>query len=342
MQKIIVSVVVFVLLFVVVACDKKSDNPPTKSIQDTKTTDIAPKPTDTPKPIDTPAPKTAGEIDFPTFPPIDIPIAINNRLNQAQTQVQQDFAQLFASTDGIRLHQAECDGSGTWRGAEGEAINYGDGSGSMRGDAGEIVNYGDGSGSWRGHEGEVINYGDGMGIWRGPYGVIINDGNGTGTVNGQTVAMQPLPRLAPIAPLPKLDALDPINAMQADKSACGFIIVLSDKVLFDFDKHDLTAKAEGVVQALAHTLNRLPENPNMHMQVGRHTDSKGADDYNQALSERRAHTVKNALQQLGVRIPMTAVGYGEQKPVAPNEINGKDNPQGRAENRRIEIFVQTQ
>jgi len=68
-------------------------------------------------------------------------------------------------------------------------------------------------------------------------------------------------------------------------------------------------------------------------EVGGHTDSVGSDSYNQRLSERRANAVKNDLISRGVPASqLTAVGYGETRPVASN-----DTAEGRAANRRVEI-----
>jgi len=71
-----------------------------------------------------------------------------------------------------------------------------------------------------------------------------------------------------------------------------------------------------------------------------HTDSKGSDAYNEKLAMRRVHAVQAYLVSSGIpdnRI--AASGMGETQPVAPNMINGKDNPEGRAMNRRVEIEV---
>jgi outer membrane protein OmpA-like peptidoglycan-associated protein len=64
------------------------------------------------------------------------------------------------------------------------------------------------------------------------------------------------------------------------------------------------------------------------------------NEYNQKLSERRADAVKNWLLAHGVSSRMTIRGWGATKPVAPNTFpNGRDNPEGRQKNRRVEIVV---
>jgi OOP family OmpA-OmpF porin len=67
-----------------------------------------------------------------------------------------------------------------------------------------------------------------------------------------------------------------------------------------------------------------------------HTDSQGNDQANLALSQARAEAVRQYLVGRGVaQDKVRAVGRGEQQPVATN-----DSPEGRANNRRVEIVVQ--
>ena len=66
-----------------------------------------------------------------------------------------------------------------------------------------------------------------------------------------------------------------------------------------------------------------------------HTDSDGSETYNQALSERRAQSVASYLSSHGVSsVRMATRGYGEMQPIASNET-----PDGKAQNRRVEIKI---
>jgi outer membrane protein OmpA-like peptidoglycan-associated protein len=73
-----------------------------------------------------------------------------------------------------------------------------------------------------------------------------------------------------------------------------------------------------------------------------HTDGRGADDYNQKLSEARAASVKQWLVSNAQvsSADITTRGWGKTKPVAQNaKPDGSDDPEGRAKNRRVEIVV---
>ncbi|WP_373000533.1 OmpA family protein [Marinobacter sp.] len=81
----------------------------------------------------------------------------------------------------------------------------------------------------------------------------------------------------------------------------------------------------------------LNENPETIVEIAGHSDSRGAADYNRALSQRRAEAVADRLTgPLGVDPSrVNAVGYGEEAPIASN-----DTVEGRAENRRVEARIQ--
>jgi len=77
-------------------------------------------------------------------------------------------------------------------------------------------------------------------------------------------------------------------------------------------------------------------NPDVRVEISGYTDNVGSDEYNQKLSLRRAQAVKNWLVQRGIASNrMKTVGKGEMEPVASN-----DTAQGRAQNRRIEFYVE--
>jgi OmpA-OmpF porin, OOP family len=102
---------------------------------------------------------------------------------------------------------------------------------------------------------------------------------------------------------------------------------------FDFDKANIKPEAEPVLDAAVEVLK---ENPDVKVRVGGHTDSVGADAYNQGLSERRAKSVRDYLVKHGIDASrLTAVGFGETQPVADNKT--KD---GRAQNRRVALDVE--
>ena len=115
-------------------------------------------------------------------------------------------------------------------------------------------------------------------------------------------------------------------------------VVVSASALFDYGSSDLRSGGE---DALAAELGDRPTHADLTQPftVEGHTDSKGSDAFNQALSERRAATVVAVLER---RYPNLAghlrpTGFGESCPVAPNDLGGHDNPDGRAQNRRVEL-----
>jgi OmpA-OmpF porin, OOP family len=114
---------------------------------------------------------------------------------------------------------------------------------------------------------------------------------------------------------------------------------LTIHVNFDFDKSDIR---QADVAELKKAIDFVKKYPGTKVKLEGHTDSKGTDEYNQKLSETRAEEVKQYLIRKGAvdRAMISSTGYGESRPVAPNETkDGKDNPKGRAENRRVEILI---
>jgi outer membrane protein OmpA-like peptidoglycan-associated protein len=103
-------------------------------------------------------------------------------------------------------------------------------------------------------------------------------------------------------------------------------------VFFDFDKADLQPES---YPELSRAMSLMKANPSMQVEIAGYTDSKGSDDYNIDLSQRRANAVKDYLIKHGIeKRRVTARGYGKADPIASN-----DTEDGRAENRRVEFVV---
>ena len=77
----------------------------------------------------------------------------------------------------------------------------------------------------------------------------------------------------------------------------------------------------------------------MRVEIQGNIDSKGSEEYNMKLGMRRAESVKAYLGTQGIRLDRISTrSFGKSQPVADNELNGKDNPAGRALNRRVVII----
>ncbi|WP_231460494.1 MULTISPECIES: OmpA family protein [unclassified Pedobacter] len=112
----------------------------------------------------------------------------------------------------------------------------------------------------------------------------------------------------------------------------GIIVKFDSGILFDFDKTALKDAAKANVQSLAASLNQYPDTD---IKVIGHTDSRGTEQYNQGLSERRAAAVKAYAVSQGVPSSrLVTIGKGFAEPIADNETDA-----GRAANRRVEIVI---
>lgn len=101
-------------------------------------------------------------------------------------------------------------------------------------------------------------------------------------------------------------------------------------VNFDFDKSNVKPPYYPELDALA---AKMEEDPDLDLIVEGHTDSVGSASYNKSLSLRRANSVKDYLVGQGADpARITAVGYGEEQPIADNATAA-----GRAQNRRTDI-----
>ena len=227
------------------------------------------------------------------------------------------------------------DGSGTYTNADTMVtINVeADGSGTYSTTTTSITLNGTGGGNYSNNTSKetIINNGDGTGSYTDDKLTIQNNGDGTATVNGATVKDAPK-----VEKVGKLGKFAPVESLKPVES-CGTVITLEDGVLFDFGKSDIRSDAAQTLKALAGVLNNAKV-PTAH--IYGHTDSISDEAFNLQLSQERADAVSAELKKDGVSAILDATGYGESKPVAPNEnADGSDNPAGRALNRRVEIFI---
>lgn len=127
--------------------------------------------------------------------------------------------------------------------------------------------------------------------------------------------------------------------LDARETERGVVVNLPD-VLFELNSARLTPEAQSKVTHIATVLNR--QAVGRQVSVEGHADAIGSDSYNLALSQNRAEAVVRELSSGGVNpARLTARGYGEKYPVAPNtRADGSDNPSGRSKNRRVEVVIE--
>lgn len=101
-----------------------------------------------------------------------------------------------------------------------------------------------------------------------------------------------------------------------------------EPVYFDFDKSDIRSDAAGTLRAAATGLNST----GIDIVIAGHTDNRGSEEYNLALGERRAASVRRYLANLGVAMgQMTIVSYGEVRPAAQGNTEAAWQLNRRAE-----------
>jgi outer membrane protein OmpA-like peptidoglycan-associated protein len=122
-----------------------------------------------------------------------------------------------------------------------------------------------------------------------------------------------------------------IEELQARVTDRGLVLTLGD-VLFESGRADLKTGTAGNLNKLVFFLNKHPDRS---VAIEGYTDSVGSEDYNQALSQRRADSVRSYLVRQGIGSGrLTASGMGMSDPVA-----GNDSAAGRQQNRRVEVIV---
>jgi outer membrane protein OmpA-like peptidoglycan-associated protein len=109
-------------------------------------------------------------------------------------------------------------------------------------------------------------------------------------------------------------------------------VTVKDDVLFDYNSAGLRSASRTSLREMA---NVFQQYPNTTIAVQGYTDSTGSASYNERLSERRAASVANYIESIGVNgSRVETIGYGESNPRASNAT-----PSGRQLNRRVEIHI---
>ena len=110
------------------------------------------------------------------------------------------------------------------------------------------------------------------------------------------------------------------------------LVEVGDRVLFGFDRYDLTLSGRATVEALAVWLKSFPA---VTMTVEGHADERGTREYNLALGERRANSVQDYLIALGINPNrISTISFGKERPVVLGS-----NEEAWAQNRRGAFVV---
>jgi outer membrane protein OmpA-like peptidoglycan-associated protein len=123
-----------------------------------------------------------------------------------------------------------------------------------------------------------------------------------------------------------------LEGAQVSRVGEGIAVTFDSGILFPFDSSNLSAAAQSNLGKLADSLQS--ESQTDVMIVG-HTDSDGADAYNQQLSERRGQAASSYLSSHGVAYSrLHSRGRGETEPIASN-----GGEEGKRQNRRVEVAI---
>ncbi len=147
------------------------------------------------------------------------------------------------------------------------------------------------------------------------------------TISQQRQAID-VPDITSVTIPPEIAPFEPEVSSQGGDT----IVTLNTDVLFEFGKAKLSDPAQ---EAVRDAVDDVPKKAKVH--IDGFTDSVGSTADNLALSKKRAREVADVIEKDRDDLDLTVKGRGEQRPVAPNESGGKDNPEGREKNRRVEI-----
>ena len=125
----------------------------------------------------------------------------------------------------------------------------------------------------------------------------------------------PPPAAAPPAGPQTAPPPAPVTQGAVPGSEQDFVINVGDRVYFDFDKFDIRADAQPILDAQAAWLTRYPA---VTVRIEGNCDERGTREYNLALGARRANAVRDYLVSHGVSSSrITTISYGKEKPIDP-------------------------
>ncbi|GJL85032.1 MAG: peptidoglycan-associated lipoprotein [Micavibrio sp.] len=118
------------------------------------------------------------------------------------------------------------------------------------------------------------------------------------------------------------DNQGPAAGTQAD-----LVVNVGDRIFYGYDRYDLTPEARTILDNQANWLRQYPD---LSITIEGHADERGTREYNLALGERRANSVKSYLMALGVSpLRVNTISYGKERPAVPGS-----NDTSWAQNRR--------
>lgn len=151
------------------------------------------------------------------------------------------------------------------------------------------------------------------------------------------VELEPAPEPEPVVelepePEPELEPEPVPPALPEEVVKVVKAFEITQRIYFEYGEATLLPRSDGYLSTVARLLH---ENPSVHVSIEGHTDDHGTAEFNQALSERRAAAVREALVAKGVEaVRLTIKGHGKSRPIADN-----DSDAGRERNRRVEFIV---
>ncbi len=120
---------------------------------------------------------------------------------------------------------------------------------------------------------------------------------------------------APMPPAPSMPISNPVDVERLDHGSDAWRAALEKQIHFDLDRADLSPEARAIVAAKVGVLRSMP---GLTLRIDGHADQRGSDEYNLALSNRRAAEAKRFMVQQGIdSARLETVGYGEEQPLDP-------------------------